>query len=62
MHVIDQSVLLTTRELAHAYNTTAMSISRWIRRGCPVVRTSPYLFDLIEVEAWRRSAKTDENA
>ena len=45
----------STREVAAYCDVSAVTVVRWIKAGCPTVRTRPYLLDLRAVEAWRAS-------
>ena len=53
---------LSRKELAERYGVNVETISRWVRRGCPVRRASAYrspmLFDPAEVDAWLATPKT----
>jgi excisionase family DNA binding protein len=54
--------LLTRKELAERYGVNVETVSRWVRRGCPVRRASAYRspmrFDADEVDAWLKEPKT----
>lgn len=54
MHVDNYTLRapITARELAQHYRVSTMTITRWVRRGCPVLRTRPLLFDLDAVQGW----------
>lgn len=53
--------LLTREQLAAHYGVCTETISRWVKRGCPVRRASSHRsrmwFDPAEVDAWLAQPK-----
>lgn len=47
----------STWEIAAYFEVSSVTITRWIKAGCPTVRTEPYLLDLAAVDAWRAARK-----
>lgn len=47
------------KELAEIFSTTKMSVSRWVRYGCPYLDTRPRTFDVDAVRQWVRDTGRD---